>query len=181
MLPSFSPVFTTLGSSCRPSITRSLSTFNDRANLDVIRKTSAYQSDGFGSIFNVALYRASTIRRYNESGIHKKSGTPPNGAWTMYAERHVHAVLDRVENCISTEAYLHYALNRSGLTRVPYMCACGTMHHKLHRFTGSAHWDQILTSGLNSLGIRASKIWLTPTSSSLSAEVRKAYDAIRCS
>ncbi|KAK6991898.1 hypothetical protein R3P38DRAFT_2803586 [Favolaschia claudopus] len=71
----------------------------------------------------------------------------------------------RVENCIFTEAYLHYILEHFDLPRVPFI------------FHGAMHWDQVLAGGLQSLGVKASKICLPP-SSSLSPEMRDAYEII---
>ncbi|KAK6977375.1 hypothetical protein R3P38DRAFT_2810325 [Favolaschia claudopus] len=172
---------------------RNLSTLNTlRAKYDVIRQTSLYQNDGFGSIFNVALVKqadiaqfadaptdAQSIKRllsavtmkvgYSKHLAHRQAAHEPctrNGTFALFWMGHY-----RVENCIFSEAYLHYMLEHLDLPRVPFMCECGTKHHKFHRFHGSKHWNQVLADGLQSLGVEASKTWLPPTSSYLSPEL----------
>ncbi|KAK6991886.1 hypothetical protein R3P38DRAFT_3227304 [Favolaschia claudopus] len=169
------------------------------ADFHATPKASDYQNDGEGFIYNVAfveqteiehfigsprnaqniqrLLAATTMKLgYTKHLTHCQTMYKPctrSGAYSAFWMGHYY-----VEKRIFNEAYLHQVLEHFNLPRVPFLCECGTMHRKFHRFPGSTHWNQVLGGGLRSLGVKASKIWLHPTSSSVSPDVRDAYETI---
>ncbi|KAK7056072.1 hypothetical protein R3P38DRAFT_3170733 [Favolaschia claudopus] len=185
-----------------------------RAGFDATRTTSGYQTDGEGSIYDVAFVKQTDVAHFNESprdaqSIHRllaatamKIGYTKHlarrqrmydpctrsGAYSVFwmgyyqVDRRIFDgtafISLRFSANAETAAYLHYVLEHSNLPRVPFICECGTKHHKFHRFHGSTHWNQVLAGGLRSLGVQASKIWFPPTSSSLSPDLRDAYETI---
>ncbi|KAK7030792.1 hypothetical protein R3P38DRAFT_3188491 [Favolaschia claudopus] len=197
MLQSFSAAF--LGIAPRIPAARTVSTFQTlEANFNGIRTPNHY-NDGPGSIFNVALVKRADIVQFKNSDRHFKSperllaATTMKLGYTKDLSRHLKTYEPctqsgrltllwmgyyQVDRRIFDEAYLHYVLEHSNLPRVPFMCECGTVHRKFHRFPGLGHWDQLMTGGLTSLGVKASKTWLPPSSSSLSPEIRDAYEII---
>ncbi|KAK6974102.1 hypothetical protein R3P38DRAFT_2812290 [Favolaschia claudopus] len=192
MLQSFSAAFLGIAP-------RTISTFQTlAANFNCIRTPNHY-NDGQGSIYHVALVNRDDIVQFKNSDRHLKSperllaATTMKLGYTKDLSRHLRTYEPctrsgsltllwmgyyQVDRRIFDEAYLHYVLEHSNLPRVPFMCECGTVHRKFHRFPGLGHWDQLMTGGLTSLGVKASKIWLPPSSLSLSPEMRDAYEII---
>ncbi|KAK7030082.1 hypothetical protein R3P38DRAFT_2775512 [Favolaschia claudopus] len=165
------------------------------SELDLIL-SSGYENDGEGTIYSAAFVKQTDIAYFTDSprdapsiqrllaATAMKLGYTKNparlqsmyepctrsGAYNVFWMGRFH-----IEN---TEAYLHDVLEQFELARVPFICECGTKHRKFHRFLGSTHWNHALANGLQSLGVGAPKIWLPPSSSSLSPEMRDAYEII---
>ncbi|KAK7052060.1 hypothetical protein R3P38DRAFT_3172393 [Favolaschia claudopus] len=184
----------------RVSIARSFSTTDTLCiDFNATSKRSGYENDGEGTIYSAAFVKQTDIAHFTDSprdapsiqrllaatamklGYTKhparlQSMYEPctrSGAYNVFWMGRFH-----IEKYISNEAYLHDVLEQFELARAPFICECGTKHRKFHRFLGSTHWNHALSAGLQSLGVRASKIWLPASSSSLSPGMRDAYEII---